>query len=150
LTRRLALDTNVLVNLHLPVLDHHQAVRRAVMHWLNREGVTLVLTPTVLHEFLHIVTDPRRFDPPVGMSAALAIARGYLGRSTVEWVAPDEACLALALKVMDQEGLGRKRLADCLIGATYQQAGVDALVTLDLGGFRVFPHLRLIDPRDAD
>jgi hypothetical protein len=38
----------------------------------------------VLHEFVHVITDGRRFDRPVAMTEALTLARGYLGRSNVE------------------------------------------------------------------
>lgn len=146
MSRRLALDTNILVTLHMPVLPQHAAVRRAILHWSREGGTTLVLTPIVMQEFVHVITDARRFDPPVSMSEALAISQSYLGRSTVEWVAPDESCLDLAFRVMDQHGLGRKRISDCVIGATYLRAEVDGLVTLDRTGYRVFPKLVVIDP----
>lgn len=75
------LDTNVLVFAHPPSLADHERVRGFLLDQLRRSGTTLAVTPSILHEIVHTVTDGRRFDPPVRTSEALAIARLYLGRA---------------------------------------------------------------------
>lgn len=146
-SRRLGLDTNVLVHLHLPSSDSHERVRATMHRLVHDESAILVLTPTVMDEFVHLITDPRRFNPAVTMSEALGLARSYLGRRNVEWAAAGEQALAHAITVMDRFGLGRKRISDCLIAATYVEHGVDALVTCDPDDFRGFEQLAIIDPR---
>lgn len=87
-------DTNVLVSAHMASLPEHGVVRGYFEGQLVRRDVTLVLTPAVLHEFVHVVTDPRRFDPPVAMGEALALARLYLGKANVECRATDAEAMA--------------------------------------------------------
>ena len=65
---RRGLDTNVLVYAHVAALPEHGVVREFLAGQLARRDVTLVVTPSVLHELVHVVTDPRRFEPPVAMS----------------------------------------------------------------------------------
>jgi len=72
---RRAVDTDVLIYAHLPSFPDHEAVRRYLLEQLRQVGVKLVVTPLVLHEFVHVVTDGRRFEPPISMGEATAIAR---------------------------------------------------------------------------
>jgi predicted nucleic acid-binding protein len=146
---RRGLDTNVLVYGHLASLPEHGVVRAYLEAQLARKDVTLVVTPSVLHEFLHVVTDPRRFEPPVEMGEALALARLYLGRSNVECVATDAAAVSAAFDLVDKHRLERKRLADTLLAATLLRAGVRQLVTCNPADFGVFPGLDLVDPRGS-
>jgi toxin-antitoxin system PIN domain toxin len=144
---KLGIDTNVLVYAHMASLAEHAAVRDFLARLLGRREVTLVVTPAVLHEFVHVVTDPRRFQPPVAMSEALALARLYLGRANVDCVATDAEALADALALLERHGLGRRRLADTLFAATLLRHGVRQLVTCDVDDFAVFSRLQLVDPR---
>jgi predicted nucleic acid-binding protein len=142
------LDTNVLVYAHMAALPEHGVVREFLAGQLARRDVTLFVTPSVLHEFVHVVTDARRFEPPVGMGEALALARLYLGRANVECVATDAEALAEAFNLVDRHRLGRKRLADTLLAATLLRHGVRQVVTCNRSDFEVFPGLQVIDPRD--
>lgn len=144
---KLGLDTNVLVYAHLAALPEHGVVRQFLAAQLARRDITLVVTPSVLHEFLHVVTDPRRFDPPVSMAEAVALARLYLGRANVLCVPTDAEALAEALVLVERHGLGRKRLADSLLAATLIRHGVHDLLTCNRSDFEAFTALRLIDPR---
>lgn len=146
MTRR-GVDTNVLVYAHLPALAEHGPVRAFLLEQLRQPELTLVLTPGVLHEFIHIVTDSRRFDPPVAMGEALAVARLYLGRPNVECVPTDAEALDQALALVERHNLGRRRLADTLFAATLLCQGVRQLITCNVSDFDVFEGLELIDPR---
>lgn len=144
---RRGLDTNVLVYAHLPAFEEHQRVRAFLLEQLAREELVFVMTPGVLHEFVHVVTDGRRFDPPLSMVEALTVARLYLGRSNVECVASEETDLLRAFDLLEMHGLGRKRIADALFAATLMSHGVAQLVTCDARGYEPFAGLTVIDPR---
>jgi predicted nucleic acid-binding protein len=141
------LDTNVLVYAHVASLPDHGVVREFLARELARPDLTLCVTPSVLHEFIHVVTDPRRFEPPVGMGEALALARLYLGKSNVLCLSTDATAVAEAFDLVDRHRLGRKRLADTLLAATYLQNGVRQIVTCNGADFDVFPGVEIIDPR---
>ena len=146
---RRGLDTNVLVYAHVASLPEHGVVRDFLTRQLARRDVTLVVTPSILHAFVHVVTDPRRFEPPVPMGEALAIARLYLGRANVECVPTDADALAHVFTLVDRHGLGRKRLADTLLAATLLRNGVSELITCNRSDFEAFSGLQTVDPRDA-
>jgi predicted nucleic acid-binding protein len=146
---RQGVDTNVLIYAHLPSEPAHERVRRYLTARLASSHVTVAVTPLILHEFIHIITDPRRFEPPVTMSEALATARLYLGRSNVACLATDEDAMADALALIDRHQLGRKRIADTLLVATLLRHGVRELITCNPKDFEVFDELDVIDPREA-
>src|SRR5215217_3702515 len=107
---RRGVDTNVLIYAHMAEMPHHEAVRRYLLDQLAQDDVTLIVTPGILHEFVHVVTDGRRFDPPVAMKDALALARGYLGGANVECLSVDERSLTKAFALLERHQLGRKRI----------------------------------------
>ena len=81
---RYGLDTNVLIYAHLPVFGESEQVRGYLQRGLADDRCRFSLTALVLHKFVHVVTDARRFDPPVAMAEALVIARNYLNRTNIE------------------------------------------------------------------
>lgn len=143
------LDTNVLIFAHMPSLPDHGRVRRFLVDQLASPDVTLAVTAGILHELVHIITDPRRFDPPVSMSEAIELAKLYLSRANVECLAIDETSMALALEWMDRHRLGRKRIADTLLAATLVTHGFDTLITCNPQDFTVFDRLTIVNPREA-
>jgi predicted nucleic acid-binding protein len=146
---RLGLDTNALVYAHLPAATDHTRVHAYLTRHLTNTSVKVALTPLVLHEFVHVVTDARRFTPPLSMDQALAVARTYLGKDNVEVLAVDEDAVRMAFLLLERHSLGRKRIADALIAATLLTHGVSEIVTCNPDDFVVFDELRVTDPRLA-
>jgi len=144
---RRGLDTNVLIYAHMPDLPDHARVRSFLLGQLAAEGVILVITPVILHEFVHIITDGKRFDPPVSMADALAVARVYLDHTNVECLSVDGQAVAGAFALIERHQLGRKRIADTLFAACLLGHEVRELITCNPDDFRIFDSLTLIDPR---
>jgi predicted nucleic acid-binding protein len=142
----LGVDTNVLIYAHIPALAQHATVRAHLLELLADPDVVLAITPAVIHELVHVITDARRFDPPVTMAEAVATARLYLRASNVECLATDGDAARLALELLDRHRLGRKRLADTLFAATLLTHGVGEVVTCNPSDFTLFEGLATIDP----
>lgn len=143
---RVGIDTSVLVQAHLPSLERHESARRFLLEQLALADSSIVLTPLVLHELLHVITDARRFEPAVTMGEALAIVHRYLGRSNVECLSVDEDSVLLALDLVERHRLGRRRIADTLLAATLLTHGVRKLATFNTADFRVFEALDPFEP----
>lgn len=143
---RRGLDTNVLIYAHLPAFEQHGRVRRYLHEQLCDPDVTLVLTPSILHEFIHIVTDARRFDQPLTMAEASSIAHLYLGKENLQCLGVDEEILIDALRLIEIHQLGRKRLADTLFAALLRHHGVAEVISCNPKDFACFDGLTVIDP----
>jgi predicted nucleic acid-binding protein len=140
----IGLDTSILVAHAIAEHPRHQASRR----WLDdavARNETFALTSGILAEFIHIVTDGRRFETPLGIADALARAAYWSEAREVTLLASDEAANALWLRWLDDFQLGRKRLLDTLIVATWHAAGIRDICTLNPADFRVFDLFRIHD-----
>jgi predicted nucleic acid-binding protein len=101
-------------------LEHadHAAARDTLTRMIAA-GDQIAIAPQVLAEFIHIVTDPRRFTQPLDMTAAIQLAeQWWTARETVRSF-PDHATTWQFLSWLRQFSLGRKRLLDTLLAATY-------------------------------
>ncbi len=142
----LAIDTNALVYAHFSAFAEHEAYRAFVEAHVEGADNRLVLSPLVCHEWLHVVTDARRLHPPLAMATALEVMRDHLSRSNVVVAPVDDISLLGALALLEQHGLGRKRIADALLASTLRSASVTHLLTRNVRDFKVFRFLTLHDP----
>jgi predicted nucleic acid-binding protein len=132
------IDTTFLVEVELREVPGHEKARAWLDETLTHGGQPLALAPQVLTEFIHVVTDPRRFGTPLTMEAALAKAQGWWEASEVRPVYPTLDSTRLGLLWLRQYRLGRKRLLDTQLAATYYAAGITSLLTLNLADFEAF------------
>lgn len=138
------MDTDVLVHLVFEDTERHGAVRRLLRRELGEGGSMLCLVPMVIYEFLHVVTDPRRFAQPLEMTEAARWAADLCSRADVEHAPAPPLHRILAL--LRKHRLGRKRIHDTALAATLEAAGVRRLATFNGRDFQVFPFIEAIEP----
>jgi predicted nucleic acid-binding protein len=139
------IDTGFLVS-----VEHAEHPDRAAacttLSRLLADGDRLAVAPQVIAEFIHVVTDPHRFRQPAGASSARLAARNWWTARQVDHVFPDEETVRQFLDRLDRLKLGRKRLLDTLLAATYHRAGIRSLLTTNPDDFRAFDCFDLITP----
>ncbi len=143
------LDTGFLVAAEVAEHPAHAGTRSQLAHLLAA-GDRLALAPQVLAEFVHVVTDPKRFTRPLEMSDALRLAQQWWTAREVDQVFPNDAAMRQFLDWMQRHRLGRKRLLDTLLAATYRSAGADSLLTLNSADFAIFGGFTFIAPKPAN
>jgi predicted nucleic acid-binding protein len=139
------LDTGFLVAAEVTEHGEHTGAR-ATLARLLAAGDLIAIAPQVLAEFIHIVTDPRRFRQPLDMTTARQLAEQWWTAREVVRVFPDDAATRQFLAWLHQFALGRKRLLDTLLAATYRQAGIQSLLTTNQADFLVFGVFTCIRP----
>jgi predicted nucleic acid-binding protein len=131
------LDCNILVQLALA--DHPgNTTAVAAVQAEAQQGRRLVFPSLVATEFLHVVTDERRFSPPLSMTGALHWIEGFLANPTVTLLEPSASSFQQTLVWMRQFKLGRKRILDTHLAAILHSAGVRRLITSNPKDFSVF------------
>jgi predicted nucleic acid-binding protein len=141
-----AVDTTFLVQLELKEAAGHEKARAFLETAVLAPGNPLALTPQVLEEFIHVVTDARRFERPLEMGDALDKADTWWRAAEVRHLFPDSHAVMLFIEWMRGLRLGRMRLHDTLLAATCLSAGIGEIVTSDRQGFEVFAGLAVCDP----
>ncbi len=131
------LDTSFLVAVEVSSHDDHTTCRARLQRLLKAED-QFALTPQVLAEFIHVVTDAKRFATPLAMSQAVARAESWWNATEVVQVFPTADSTLLFLGWLEEHQLGRKRLLDTMLASTLQGDGVTSVLTLNQADFSLF------------
>jgi len=140
----LGIDTDVLVAWAMAGTPRHLAARKLFQQEARAGGGWLGLTPQVLQEFLHVVTDPRRFENPLDMPRALKMVHALWEAEETVRILPAVEPVPRTVELMNRFQLGRKRILDTALAATLELAGVPRLATFNPADFQVFPFLELV------
>lgn len=142
----LGIDTDVLVNWAMSGAPHHAAARALLEGEIAANKAPIAITPQVLFEFIHVVTDSCRFERPMHMDHAVSFSRElWEARETVR-ILPGTTMLHRVLELIDRLRLGRKRILDTALAVTLDEAGVNRLATFNGKDYEVFAFLEVVDP----
>jgi predicted nucleic acid-binding protein len=142
----IGVDTSFLVGLTVKEHVAHGACWKLFESEMLGGDATMAIAAQALAEFCHVVTDSRRFERPLAMTEALDLCEQWWNARECRPVVVDAEVGALFLTWMDEHKLGRKRLLDTLLAASYHCAGVQRLATMDwrdFGRYGVFELERL-------
>jgi len=138
-------DTSFVLAVEIVEHAHHVEALRLLGELLAR-GDRVAIAPQVLAEFVHVVTDVRRFQRPFSMEIALNKSERWWNAAEADQVLPKDVAITLFHSWMRRYQLGRKRVLDTLLAATYRAADVTSLLTLNATDFTVFDELSCIPP----
>lgn len=124
------IDTSFLIAVELDEHPKH-SLAGVELQRLAAVGDRFALTPQVLDEFIHVVTDGKRFDQPFDIVTARHTAERWWTASDVDRVYPNEAAVTQFFAWVAQFRLGRKRLLDTMLAATYLHNGVTSILTIN-------------------
>lgn len=140
----LGVDADVLISWAMRGSLRHSDARRLIDFEIRERGSSLAITPQVVYEFLHVVTDPRRFEQPFPMEEAIQQATQICNSEDVILLAPTPPVVPRTMELMGAFRLGRKRILDTALAATLELAGIRRLATFNPGDFQVFDFLELV------
>ena len=142
-----ALDTDVLVHWLMKGSPLHARSKSFVRGHLQANSTNRIgLCPQVIHEFLHVSTDPRRFEFPLEMTGALELARRLWNTAETHRILPAPQVVQRTLELMRLYGLGRKRILDTALAAALESDGVNHLASFNQRDFVLFDFLVVLTP----
>jgi len=141
----LGIDTDVLIAWAMRGHPRHFSARRLFQEETEKQGNLLGLAPQILQEFLHVASDPRRFESPLSVPEAIKVARSLWRAREVARIIPAPDVLLRTLDLMARFDLGRKRILDTAFAATLETAGVRRLATFNPGDFAIFSFLEIAE-----
>jgi predicted nucleic acid-binding protein len=134
----IGVDTSFLVGLAVRESASHRACWDLFEKEILGRTASMAIAPQVLAEFCHVVTDERRFERPLETREAVETCEQWWSAQECRPVVADLETVVLFLAWMREHRLGRKRLLDTLLAATYQRAGVRRLATSNWRDFATF------------
>ena len=139
-----AIDTDFLVRLSVGGHQHHREAVSIRDQHLDQQD-RFAVSPQVLNEFIHVVTDSRRFAEPLDMDQALGAARFWWEAEEVIPMLPNEGSVQTFFDLMKQHRLGRKRILDTSLAAQCIEAKITHLITSNVRDYRIFPEITIIE-----
>jgi predicted nucleic acid-binding protein len=142
----IGLDTSFLVRVAIADAADHDAARRLFIREVRNLGNKLVVVPLVLSEFVHVVTDVRRFPHALSVESAIEQAKTWWHATDTHQLHTTQTAMALFFQWMLDHRLGRKRILDTMLAATFHTAGVRRIFTSNPVDFGVFGVFELLVP----
>ena len=142
---KIGVDTTFLVQVSVREHPGHSAAREELDKRLAA-GDTLVMAPQVVSELVHVVTDARRFERPLDMVAALKTARAWWEARETEHAVPTPESMDRFWSWMTEHRLGRKRLLDTMLAATYWSHGIRTILSSNARDYHTFGCFQVLTP----
>jgi predicted nucleic acid-binding protein len=139
----LGVDTSWLIEVSLS--EHPKyAAARATLKQLAEAAETLALAPQVLNEFVHAVTDRKRFTNPLSIADAIRVAEVWWNGESTRQLFPTPESVQLGWDWMRKHDLGRKRVLDTQLAATFYTHSITRILTSNVRDYLVFACFELL------
>jgi predicted nucleic acid-binding protein len=139
------LDTSFLVQIEVIEQPGHSQAQQ-LKNRLLAEDATFALAPQTLCEFIHIVTDPKRFERPLSTDEAVRRSEIWWNLKEVKNISSTGWAVQRFHTWMEKHRLGRKRILDTMLAATFEEHQISHVITSDPDGFSLFKVFQIIDP----
>lgn len=134
---KIGIDSNFFVDLDEPLSPRHEKVTKMFDEWRMSENDLFIFYHVFL-EYLHVITDPKRVKIPLTMKQALDRVDYWQSHSRIKVIYPDEKDFSLCECWLKTYNLGRNRLIDTLIAASYYNNGITEIWTSNPKDFEIF------------
>lgn len=139
------LDTSFLVQVEVTEQPGHNKAQD-LKRRLLADAATFALAPQTLCEFMHIVSDPKRFEHPLSAEEAVRRSAIWWNLKEVKNISSSGWAVQRFHSWMLEHRLGRKRILDTMLAAIFEEHGIRHVITSDPAGFSLFNIFHIIDP----
>lgn len=141
----IALDSCFLIDLYwINSPRHENAVE--ILHQLEESDISEVLIYyNVFNEFVHTITDSKRFENAMSMKTALDIVDEWCDLEKIKVVFPEDSSFKRSITWLKLYDLGRKRLNDTNMAGCYATQGVTTIITANPKDFTSFGIFKTLD-----
>ena len=138
------IDTTFLIDLEIKESPRHERAVEIFNKWREEKNSFLVIYSNIFNEFLHVITDAKRFVNPVPMETAIERCWYWIDHQRVKVVYSSDDSLKRQLLWMSMHELGRKRINDTTMAAVYAQEGVSKIITANPADFEILKTFEVI------
>lgn len=144
----IALDTTFLIDLYWSDSPRHEKAvyfYNKLCEQAENEPEEIIIYYNCFNEFVHVITDSKRFSNAFTMEDALDIVDLWCNLENVRIVYPDEKSFSMAKAWLSIYSLGRNRLNDTNMAACYAQSGASKIITANPADFNLFQIFTVMD-----
>lgn len=143
----IGIDTCFLIDLYWQDSPRNKNARELFSKIANNESVKLAVYYNCFNEFLHVITDSKRFENPLSVSEAISVIDYWCDIDRVTVLYPDDTSFKRTLAWMNRYQLGRNRVNDTQMASCYLTSGVSSIITANPKDFEIFESFEINDYR---
>lgn len=140
----IGIDTTFLIDLYWTDSPRHKNAV-ALFEKISASDEKFLLYYNCFNEFIHVITDAKRFENAFSMKDALEIVDLWSNLEEVTIVYPDDMSFGRAKTWISIYNLGRNRLNDTNMAACYAQNGASKIITANPKDFEIFEVFDVVD-----
>ena len=141
------IDTCFLIDLYWNDSPRHQKAMALYNKLANDDSVKIAIYNNCFNEFLHVITDSKRFENPFTIQEAIDVIDFWCDIENVTVLYPDDTSFKRTLAWMNMYKLGRNRINDTQMASCYITSGVSSIITANPNDFEIFDCFELKDYR---
>ena len=141
----IGLDTCFLIDLYWKDSPRHQNAKALYEKLANDDTAKIAIFFNCFNEFLHVITDSKRFENPFSIQEAIEVIDFWCDIENVTVLYPDDTSFKRTLAWMNMYKLGRNRINDTQMASCYLTNGVSSIITANPGDFEIFECFEIKD-----
>ena len=143
----IGLDTSFLIDLYWQDSPRNKNARALFSKIVNDDSVQLAIYFNCFNEFLHVITDSKRFENAFSIAEAIDVIDFWCDLDRVKVLYPDDTSFKRTLAWMNMYKLGRNRVNDTQMASCYLSNNITAIITANPKDFEIFHSFELQDYR---
>ena len=143
----IGIDTCFLIDLYWEDSPRNKNARVLFSKIANNESVKVAVYYNCFNEFLHVITDSKRFENPLSVSEAISVIDYWCDIDRVTVLYPDDTSFKRTLAWMNRYQLGRNRVNETQMASCYLTSGVSTIITANPKDFEIFESFEINDYR---
>jgi len=145
----ISLDTTFLIDLYWLDSPRHKSAVKLFKELSDENGKfpdeDILVYYNCFNEFMHVITDSRRFENAMSMSRALEICEQWKDLERIKIVFPNETSYGRTLTWLSIYNLGRNRLNDTNMVSCYVSQGASKIITANPKDFEIIQEIECIE-----
>ena len=141
----IGIDTCFLIDLYWQDSPRNKNARVLYSKIANDETTQLAVYFNCFNEFLHVITDPKRFSNPFSIKEAINVIDFWCDIDRVKVLYPDDTVFKRTITWMNMYNLGRNRINDTQMASCYLSNNITSIITANPKDFEIFQSFELED-----
>ena len=139
----IGIDTCFLIDLYWEDSPRNKKARALYSEIANDESIQLAVYFNCFNEFLHVITDAKRFNNPFSIQEAVSVIDFWCDIDRVKVLYPDDTVFKRTLAWMNMYNLGRNRIHDTQMASCYLSNNITSIITANPKDFEIFQSFEL-------
>ena len=141
----IGIDSCFLIDLYWQDSPRNKSARSLYQQLANDNSTKLAIYHNCFNEFLHVITDSKRFENPFSIKEAIDVIDFWCDIDGVTVLYPDDTVFKRTLAWMNMFNLGRNRINDTQMASCYLSNNITSIITANPKDFEVFQCFELKD-----